>query len=38
MDKRKSKDKVEEILKRLDGAIDYKGSASDLIHEVLGEN
>ena len=30
--------KIDEILKRMDGAIDYNGSASELIHELLDEN
>jgi len=39
MDKEQAKiQKVEQILKRMEGAINYKGSASDLLHEVLEEN
>jgi len=38
MDKEQNAKKIDAILKRLEGAIDYKGSASDLIHELLGEN
>ena len=37
MDKEQNAKKIDAILKKLEGAIKYKGSASDLLHELKGE-